>query len=638
MLLKALYDLAHSPKRRILADDAFEPRAVRFLITLSPDGRFLGIQDTSADGKRGKEFSSVPKTARVKKGKTAEFLVDGIDSVFGLSPDPTKPKDPNMLRAKFEDFWSQIEQASNATSHPGLSAVLKFKPQPFAASSRGSAPEFLLEEGGKWRVRTAGGSETQVGGGAFTFKVGNDLLFEDEQRVKPYWRDVFSKSIAEQEQESDTGLCLITGENNVPIARTHTPRIRNIPGVGIDGTIVSFEKSAAAFSSYGKVQSNNAPCSVSATRAYSKALQFLVDDTDHHIRIEKTKLCFWTKDQVQAASLFARLLNQPQQDEVKKFMASPWTGIARDLAKKDQFFAVTLAGNSGRIAVRHWLQQPLDKAIENFHDWFADLELFVPTRPKPKALKKPKTLGKTTEFNPLSVYWLACATVREAKDLPPGVPAQLYRAALEGAAPSISLIKPILHQFHSKLVRDENYQFVYDESRFALLKLILKRNRKDNTMEITPVLIADTDDAAYNCGRLLAIFDDLQQRAHEWKLEGATIIERYFAAASTAPMSAFGILWRLHFHHLKKLTRLGDKGKAAAAAIEKKIAGICARFGQTDEMRKKKLPPEFPRTLDLQGQGRFALGFYQQVAAGAAARQAKRNANNPESTNQLSTP
>jgi CRISPR-associated protein Csd1 len=468
------------------------------VITLAEDGRFLGVQDISPDGKRGKEFPSVPKTARAKtQGGVAEFLSDGIDSVFGLSPDPSKPKDAKKLRAKFDDFWSQINEAASATDHPNLAALHAFKPQP------GALPDFLWHDSERWLVGTAAGDEVRLGSGAFTFSVGGELLFEDEQRIKPYWRKAFERTLSEQEVESDVGLCMITGNSGVRIARTDTPRVGNIPGIGIDGTIVSFEKSAPAFSSYGKLQSNNAPCSVSATRAYSKALQFLVDRKDHHIRIGKTKLCFWTRDQVEAESLFARLLNQPQEDEVKKFLASPWTGIPREVAHRDDFFAVTLAGNSGRIVVRHWLQGPLDRAIENFHRWFVDLELRVP--PKPKGDKKPRVSGKTTEFHPLSVYWLSCVTVRDAKDIASETSSQLYRAALEHAAPSVSLIKPILDQLHSKLVRDEKYNPLYDESRFALLKLIVNRNRRETDMEIEPQLTAKTDDPAYNCGRLLAI-------------------------------------------------------------------------------------------------------------------------------------
>jgi CRISPR-associated protein Csd1 len=290
-----------------------------------------------------------------------------------------------MLRAKFDDFWGQIEQASLNTNHPALAAVLRFKP------SFGLAPEFIRQDGKKWLVKTASGAEVRLAGDSFTFKIDNDLLFEDEAKIKPYWREAFARTVAEQEQASDIGLCLITGENGVPIARTHTPRISKIPGVGIDGTIVSFEKSAPAFSSYGKLQSNNAPCSVAATRAYSKALQFLVEQVDHHVLIGKTKLCFWAKDQVQSVSFFAQLLNQPDTLTVRKFMTEPWVGVPREIANRDQFFTVTVAGNNSRIAIRHWLQQPLDQAIENFRDWFADLELRVPPKPEPKAGKKLRT-------------------------------------------------------------------------------------------------------------------------------------------------------------------------------------------------------------------------------------------------------
>ncbi len=626
MLLKHLYDLAHSPRRHILDDDAFESRPIRFVITLAVDGRFLGVQDISPDGKRGKEFPLVPKTARAKtQGGVAEFLADGIDSVFGLDPDPSKPKDSRKLRAKFDDFWSQINDATAATRHPGLTALCEFKPQP------GAVPDFLRYDAAneRWMVTTAAGNEVRLGNGAFTFRVGEELLFENEQWIKPYWRKAFELMVSQEEKESDVGLCLITGERGVPIARTHKPPVGNIPGViSSGGKVVSFEKSAPAFSSYGKDQSNNAPCSMSATRAYSKALQFLVDRKDHHIRIEKTKLCFWTRDHVEAGSWLGRFLNQPQDDEVKKFLASPWSGIPREVAHRDEFFAVTLAGNSGRIVVRHWLQEPLDRAIENLHRWFSDLELRVP--PKPKG-KEPRPSGKTTEFHPLSVYWLSCATVREAKDIAPETPTQFYRAALERAAPSVSLIKPILDQLHSKLVRDEKYNPLYDQCRFALLKLIVNRNRRKTDMEIEPQLTAKTDDPAYNCGRLLAILAAAQDKAHDYKLEGAGVAERYFGTASVSPGSVFPLLVRLNRHHLNKISK-SERFGGHERFIERQIEDVLSLF----RAAAPGAPPVFPRTLDLQSQGRFALGFYQQMAADHAARQTKKNDDSKPETDESS--
>lgn len=138
--------------------------------------------------------------------------------------------------------------------------------------------------------------------------------------------------------------------------------------------------------------------------------------------------------------------------------------------------------------------------------------------------------------------------------------------------------------------------------------------------------VFETHDPAYNCGRLLALFDDLQKEALSTegnRFDGAGVVEKYYGSASSAPNSAFGILWRLHQHHLKKVSQKGDKGKAAAFAIKRKIAEIAALFPQPGPMQ----PPQFPRTFNLQEQGRFALGFYQQKASDDAARRAHREAN-----------
>src|SRR5260370_581906 len=175
---------------------------------------------------------------------------------------------------------------------------------------------------------------------------------------------------------------------------------------------------------------------------------------------------------------------------------------------------------------------------------------------------------------------LAMTTVRESKDLQPELLTQLYRAALEGRAPSVMLLKPILNRFAKELARDGPNMALRRLSRFALLRLILNRQlRKEGKPEME-AKVFETDDAAYNCGRLLSIFDDLQMRASEYQLEGAGVVERYYGSASSAPNSAFGILWRLHQHHLKKVSRQGDKGRAAAEAIKRRIAGIAALFPQ----------------------------------------------------------
>ena len=54
----------------------------------------------------------------------------------------------------------------------------------------------------------------------------------------------------------------------------------------------------------------------------------------------------------------------------------------------------------------------------------------------------------------------------------------LYRAALEKSSLPIALLKPILDEFHSALVKDDekNPLYPFNASRFVLIKLILLRN------------------------------------------------------------------------------------------------------------------------------------------------------------------
>lgn len=601
MLLKHLYDFAVS--RKLLDDLAFAPKAVRWIIDLDASGNLLGAgPQATGDDKRGKEFSC-PQTTRPKvAGGVSEFLADGLTAVFGLDPDPEAPmpekkrgdRDANNAR-KREDFWRQMSEASAQTKHVGFEAVRRFSDQignaqpPFLRWGKPVAGK--SSDKAAWWLRTASGSEARLGPENFTFRVNGELLTESEP-IRQFWRDRHTNEVRDARSGFPKGLCLISGRTDLPLAPTHNPKIQNVPNTQSFGaSIVSFDKDA--FGSYGFDQSLNAPSSDEAATAYCVALNWLIGQRDHSLRLGQTTLCFWTREQESAGSLFSRLLNRPDPQSVAQFLKSPWAGMERELARRDEFFAVTIAGNSGRIVIRHWLQEPLDQAIENFHDWFADLALNVPPKREPKEGKKLKTSGKETEFNPLSIYWLSRTTIsNEAakkldKNLPPEVPSYLYRAALEGSAPPISLLTPILNQLHSKLVRDETYQILYDESRFALLKLILNRNRKDTDMELKPELTADTDDAAYNCGRLLSVFNETQKKAHEYGLKGATVSEKYFGTASTSPAYVFPYLVKLNRHHLQKI---GKSAKYAGAErfLEEAIFSILIRLGQTEEMRRNK--------------------------------------------------
>ncbi len=607
MLLKHLYDYAQS--RDLLADVAFTSKAVRWVIDLDADGNLLGDgpTDTDVDKKRGEEFPCPWTMLMDNSGKISNFLTGGLDSVFGLSPNPGKPKDVGKLAAKHEHFWSQIIECAKAV--PCVSAVVNFKTQ------TGSPPSFLQADGTGWKICSAQGSNSKLGPELFTFRVDGALLIKHEP-VKQWWRERFRREVNETKESAQRGVCIVTGERDQALADTHSVKIMGVPGGQSTGAaLVSFDK--PAFSSYGFSKSLNCPTSVDAALAYTLALNDLIKSDDTSLRLGGTVLCFWVKEAKSFGSWMGSLLNRPLPQSVSKFMKSPWAGVERELAKRDFFIAVTLKGCGGRVAVSHWIQEPLDQAVENLQKWFADLEIDTPPRQTPQATRQSSNTNQ--EYHPLSIYWLASTIPPLKRDkgrikadmdkLRPEVPVQLYRAALEGHAPSTLLIVSILNQLKSRLVGDDGYKPGYDQSRFALLKLILNRNRKESDMEIRPHLTVDTDDPAYNCGRLLSVLAEAQNKAHDYKLTGPGVVERYFGTASVSPASVFPLLLRLNRHHLSKISK-SPKWKGHDKYLESLINSILAKFRPDGA----KLPPQFPRTLSLLEQGRFALGFYQQQA------------------------
>jgi CRISPR-associated protein Csd1 len=642
MLLKHLYDFAHS--RNLLDNLAFKVATpVRWLIHLDAEGNLLGQGPLETEGTRknkGKEFN-VPRTSRATvSGKVADFLVDDIGAIFCQIIKPGEPPTESSiqkLRAKHRDFWRQIEEAKTITGDNRFEAVIKFNER-----LRGSPPPFLRvdSKGTGWIIRTASGEDKPLSSDLLTFVVaGEDSkpLF-DTDTAKQYWQRAYAAESDNTEDVAERGLCLVTGELNIPLARTHTPMVTGLPkpAKGTGAGIVGFE--SASFRSYGFEKSYNSPTSIIASKGYLLALQYLSRQQDHWLALGPAWLCFWATQTEQASNVFARLLRKPDPLTVRRFMTSPWSGLERNPPPSEQFIAVTFTAAGPRIIVKSWLQMTIVNAAENFRDWFRDLELFG-------HIEAASNNSDHEEFAPLSVSRLAgCAApltlsrgrlVSDYEKLRPDVAFQLYNAAIQGTAPSVSLIKPILEQLQSKLFRDKDYALIYDQSRFALLKIILNRNRDKTTMEIRPELTTSTDDAAYNCGRLLAMLANSQEksinsdrkRGEDWKKANASISDRYFGTASVSPMSVFPLLLRLNRHHLNKI-RKSERFDGHERFIEEQLQGVLALF----KPAKPGQAPVFPRTLDLQGQGRFALGFYQQQAAEAAARQAARDKRNDSKT------
>ena len=109
-------------------------------------------------------------------------------------------------------------------------------------------------------------------------------------------------------------------------------------------------------------------------------------------------------------------------------------------------------------------------------------------------------------------------------------------------------------------------------------------------------LSEENNDQAYVLGRLFSVLESIQIDANPGIK--ATIRDRYFNSACSAPASVFPVLIKLKNSHIKKLER--DKA-STKVYYEKMLTEI---IGKLDK---------YPKRLSLEEQGDFILGYYHQM-------------------------
>jgi CRISPR-associated protein Csd1 len=173
---------------------------------------------------------------------------------------------------------------------------------------------------------------------------------------------------------------------------------------------------------------------------------------------------------------------------------------------------------------------------------------------------------------------------------------QLWRAAISGGLIPTATLAQAVTRARIDIIQDTPAS----HARMALIKAYLIRNRGDNNMK--PHMNPDHPAPAYHCGRAIALFARLQRAA--LGDVGAGVVQRYYTAASQTPGLILGRLAANAKNHLGKL----DGG--LAWWYENQLAGIMSNIGDF-----------VPRTLTLEEQSLFALGYYQQLAALNAGKQ-----------------
>ena len=140
----------------------------------------------------------------------------------------------------------------------------------------------------------------------------------------------------------------------------------------------------------------------------------------------------------------------------------------------------------------------------------------------------------------------------------------------------------------------------------AAIRAVLTRQREKVSRprkEIGPPMSLDRDhpNIGYQLGRLFAVYE-LAQRAALGRSVKSTIRDKYFAGASSAPASIFPLIIAHGQNHLARVRK--DK-PGWAAMIEREVEEVMGRITPT-------VPFSLPRSLRLEDQGEFAIGYYHQ--------------------------
>lgn len=253
-----------------------------------------------------------------------------------------------------------------------------------------------------------------------------------------------------------------------------------------------------------------------------------------------------------------------------------------------------ISANAARAVIRDYLEQPLPRLRENLARWFQHLRIVDPYK------------KEVTSVFPLWI--LAAATVRQGDDVAPATPTLLLDAAFKAGPVPDSILGACIRPLHVE--GSEGFK----PARMALIKLALIRM---NTQGATMGEELDTsrDDPAYVCGRLLGVFEQIQSAAMSGV--NATVVDRFYGTASTAPALVFPRLFKSAEQHLSKLS--GEK-PGWAVNLQKELEALSIRLQR------------FPSLLSLSEQGQFALGFYHQRADYRMKRQRTETSDSSQST------
>lgn len=550
---------------------------VSHAIELNEDGTIKGIIFRKTERENGKkkiwepDRRQVPEMVTKSSGIISNFLCGNAKYFLGIDADGTNARTKKCFQAAKDKHLMLLADAEGTMAKAICRYFENWDPE--TAKENPAVKEH-------WDELNEGGN--------LVFCMGIQDAQDDEE-IKEIWENSRNQNCDEKE-----GICLVTGKRT-EIARIHRG-IKGVPGAQSSGAVlVSFNE--PAFESYGKEQSYNAPVGKYAEFAYTTALNYLLDQKDYRFSLGDSMTVFWAESgKKEYPTTFFSLMNPKidNQKEMKKVFGNLSKGIWVDvddikLNPEQKFYILCLAPNAARLSVRFFYENSYGNILKNLAKHYERMRIVRPSWEEREYLGIKEMLDETVNQK------------LKEKTAIPNMAAMVLKAVLEDDKYPASLYTDVLIR-----IRAEQGKVTY--GRAAIVKAFLIKNYQwkegENYMSLNEH--RNEEPQAYVLGEIFAVLEEIQERASETKLN-ATIRDKYFNSACTAPASVFPILIRLKNSHIRKIEHDNTKGKKGKVYYERLLTELMCKINMDEPIYG------FKKILSLEEQGQFILGYYHQV-------------------------
>ena len=573
MILNALcdyYDLLSQQKDMDICPFGFQNIPVSYAATLSEEGELLDIislKELNNNRSQSFEMPTNMKTSSISSSP----VCDNFEYIFGVGGEKGEKA---IEKTKFEKAKSlHLEMFEEASSSEGIAIRKYFENWDI---DKAWENDYILKH-------YSDKGKAFSGNVVFKF-LGSKKYFHEQHEITEIWKKKNEEKLKEEGME--VAQCAISGET-APIARLHD-KFKGVDGASTMGaSLVCFNKDADE--SYGLKQSRNSAVSEEVAFKYYTALQYMLSDREQKIQIGDATTVFWAgKIESAYTNIFKSMMNNPEaieedevaedvktREKIKSILADGSKGIFNDteLDPNTKFFILGLSPNAGRLSVRFFYRDTFGNFCDKIKQHYDDISIY----------------GGKSGKDHIKIWSLLNATISSKskdKKVNPLLGGAVARSIFTGEQyPQILLNQTIIR------VKAESQ---ITQPRASIIKgyLIRKNRIQKKKEELTMYLNEKSTKPAYVLGRTFAILEMIQKNALGEGIN-ATIKDKYFASACSNPSLVFPNLLKLTQHHLAKID-----GNYWDIKL-----GECLSLIEGDT---------FPKILDMENQGRFILGYYQQ--------------------------